>query len=61
MSVEAEICFKPNINKFASAVVHILVYAVNYNVFTCRVNHERERVKEFGIQEMWDKKFNIHV
>ena len=60
MSVEAEICFNPNVKKCMSVLVHIMDLAVNDNVCTRGFKRVRERVEEFGIQEMLDKKRNIH-
>ena len=54
MSVEAESLFNPNVKKLVSALMRIMVCSVKEAIFTCGVS-ARERVKEFGIQEMWDK------
>ena len=55
MSVEAESCFKPNIKKFTSELLCIMVCAAKETVCTCGVKHGIERVKEYGIQEYWYK------
>ena len=61
MSVEAESCFKPNIKKFTSELLCIMVCAAKETVCTCGVKHGIERVKEYGIQEMLDKIRNMNV
>ena len=55
MSVEAETRFHPNVRKKSSALVRIMMCATKGDVCTCGVKHERERVKDFIIQETLEK------
>ena len=55
MCVEAEIFFNPNVKKRASVLLRLMMCAVKETLCTHKVKRERERVKEFGIQEMMGK------
>ena len=61
MRVEGYIFLNPNIKKHTSVLVLIMVCVVKDTVCTYEIKRVIERVKEFGIQEMWDKKSNVHV